>query len=149
MHRVFQTFIDLLSNAKDPEDFSQAMAVTAAALELSCFAYLALPHAQMSRPRIISTYPRKWTSHYLRSHYERIDPVIVQALQDPEPFRWGLDLPWKGSNAQLQLLDEASQFGIRFGFTVPVHDGRGPIAALTFAADQRKASFEACIATHP
>lgn len=41
MHRIFQTFIDLLSTAEDPFDFSDAMAVTATALELSCFAYKA------------------------------------------------------------------------------------------------------------
>src|SRR6266478_5995250 len=52
------------------------------------------------------------------------------------------------SPAQRQLLDEASQFGIRFGFTVPIHDGRGPIAALTFAVDQRKTPFEACVNSH-
>jgi hypothetical protein len=46
------------------------------------------------------------------------------------------------------LLDEASQFGIRFGFTVPIHDGRGPIAALTFAADQQRPQFENCINSH-
>jgi hypothetical protein len=38
MHRIFQTFIDLLSAAEDPVGFSDAMAATAAALDLSCFA---------------------------------------------------------------------------------------------------------------
>jgi hypothetical protein len=69
------------------------MAVTAAALDLSCFAYLALPQKLDGTPRLMSTYPKEWTSHYLRSHYERIDPVIMQALRDTEPFRWGIDRP--------------------------------------------------------
>ena len=68
------------------------MAVTAAALDLSCFAYLALPQKLDGTPRLMSTYPKEWTSHYLRSHYERIDPVIMQALRDTEPFRWGIGL---------------------------------------------------------
>jgi len=149
MHRTFQTFIDLLSTAEDPVDFSDAMAVTATALELSCFAYLALPGALDSAPRLISTYPGKWTSHYLRSRYERIDPVIAQALQTPEPFQWGIGFPSRfTSPAQQQLMDEASQFGIRLGFTVPIHDGRGPIAALTFAADQQAGPFQNCIKSH-
>jgi hypothetical protein len=49
MHHVFQNFIDLLSSAKDPASFSEAISVTAAALDLSCFAYLALPRKQTSR----------------------------------------------------------------------------------------------------
>jgi LuxR family transcriptional activator of conjugal transfer of Ti plasmids len=70
MHRVFQHFIDLLSVAEDPQDFSKAMADAAAALDLSCFAYLALPRGPHGRPSLISTYPSSWTSHYLRSNYQ-------------------------------------------------------------------------------
>lgn len=149
MHRVFQRFIDLLSIAENSERFSEAMSVTATALELSCFAYFALPRELGGKPRLISTYPEKWTSHYLRSRYQLIDPVIVQALQSPEPFQWGIGLPSPfNSPAQQQLLDEASQFGIRLGFTVPIHDGHGPVAALTFAAEQRSQQFETCVSSN-
>jgi LuxR family transcriptional activator of conjugal transfer of Ti plasmids len=149
MHRVFQKFIDHLSAAESEADFSELMANTAAALDLSCFAYLALPSAGSGKPGLISTYPTQWTSHYLRNNYERIDPVIREAIKAREPFRWGVDLPFQhSSQTQRRLFDEASQFGIRFGFTVPLHDGRGPIAALTFASDERRRSFETCIDTH-
>jgi LuxR family transcriptional activator of conjugal transfer of Ti plasmids len=57
MHRVFQHLIDLLSVAEDPQDFSKAMADAAAALDLSCFAYLSLPRGPHERPSLISTYP--------------------------------------------------------------------------------------------
>lgn len=146
MHRVFQNFIDLLSTAEDPQDFSKAMADTATALDLSCFAYLALQRTRKAKPRLISTYPSRWTDHYVRSNYQIIDPVIGEALQTPEPFRWGIDFRSRfTSTTQQQLFDEAAQFGIRFGFTVPIHDGHGPIAALTFAADERRLQFEKCI----
>jgi LuxR family transcriptional activator of conjugal transfer of Ti plasmids len=84
MHRVFQNFIDLLSTAEDLRDFSKAMADTAAALDLSCFAYLALQGADKRKPRLISTYPSQWTIHYLRNRYQTIDPVIREALQTPD-----------------------------------------------------------------
>lgn len=149
MHKIFQQFIDLLASADRPVEFSNAMALTATALDLSCFAYLSLSATQNSKPRLLSTYPPQWTTHYLQSRYERIDPVVVAALDSPEPFRWGADLAWKSqSPAQQRLFDEAAQFGIRFGFTVPIHDGRSPIAVLTFASDQRNASFEQRISTH-
>lgn len=149
MHRIFQNFIDRLSSAASQADFSETMAVTAEALDLSCFAYLALSRSSNGAPRLISTYPERWTSHYLRSHYQRIDPVIVQALKDTEPFCWGPDIASAyHSPAQRQVLDDASQFGIRFGFSVPIHDGHGPIAALTFATNQRGTAFESCIKSH-
>ncbi|MGY8632083.1 LuxR family transcriptional regulator [Bradyrhizobium sp. 14AA] len=147
MHKIFQRFIDAIENAEDTTGFFDAMAVTAAALDLTCFAYLALSRGS-SEPRLISTYPTPWTSHYLKNSYERIDPVIVQALNSPEPFKWGGNTTRSHSMAERQLLDEACEFGIRFGFTVPVHDGHGPIAALTFAGDQQNAPFERCVDVH-
>jgi LuxR family transcriptional activator of conjugal transfer of Ti plasmids len=62
------------------------MEEAATTLDLACFAYLALPRASGSGARLISNYPTQWTTHYLQSHYERLDPVISQALGDPEPF---------------------------------------------------------------
>lgn len=149
MHRVYQSFIDQLSSAGDTESFSKAMATAAAAMDLSCFAYLALPCRVRRKPLVISTYPSDWIAHYLRSHYESLDPVVAQALHNPEPFRWGLGLPSAQlSSAQHKLFYEASAFGIRFGFTVPIHDGHGPIAALTFATDEKRPQFESCINSH-
>ncbi len=98
------------------------------------------------RPKLISNYRVAWTDHYLREHYERVDPVIVQALTATEPFEWGQEFTAKRlSKPQCALLDEAGQFGIRCGFTVPVHDSRGPVAAALFAADERRPAFQRCI----
>jgi hypothetical protein len=54
---------------------------------------------------------------------ERFDPVIPRALNQPEPFKWGLDIEGTMASKQQQgLFAEAAQFGIRHGFTVPIHD---------------------------
>lgn len=134
MQRVFQTFADRIAESSEPEAFRVAMADTAAAMELPCFAYLQLPRGGRSLAALISTYPTPWTDHYLREHYERLDPVILSAHARSEPFHWG-----QGSGdiattrRQEQFFDEASAFGINCGFTIPIHDGRGPLAAVTFA----------------
>lgn len=72
MHRTFQTFVDLLSSARDADALCDAMATTATALELSHFAYLALPKRIGETPLVISTYPSNWVTHYVRNHYERL-----------------------------------------------------------------------------
>ena len=137
MHRIYQTFIDRLAESSDVATLRESMAETARALDLSCFAYLSVSSQQGVAPQLISTYPTAWTAHYLKNQYERFDPVIIQALGDPEPFEWGLNVrSIIRSNAQRQLFEEAAKFGIGCGFTVPIHDGRGPIAAVTFAADE-------------
>jgi LuxR family transcriptional activator of conjugal transfer of Ti plasmids len=149
MHLIFQNFIDRLSSASNPDALRDAMAEAAAALHLSCFAYLFVPHRPRVAPSLISTYPAAWTEHYLRSHYVRFDPVIIQALSDPEPFKWGLGFgSTPPSETQRELFEEAAKFGIRYGFTVPIHDRRGPTAAVTFATDERRPQFELCIHEH-
>jgi LuxR family transcriptional activator of conjugal transfer of Ti plasmids len=149
LHQVFRAFIDGLAASGDAESLRTVLAEAGAALDLSCFAYLSLPSRRSDTPELISTYPIKWTDGYLRQRYERIDPVIVEALATPEPFEWGHEFPSKHlSKPQCALLDEAAQFGIRCGFTVPIHDPRGPIAAVTFAADERRATFQRCIEQH-
>ena len=57
-----------IGEGADERAFNAAMSRAAAALELSCFAYLCLPHRRSDKARLISTYPRPWTDHYLNNH---------------------------------------------------------------------------------
>jgi LuxR family transcriptional regulator, activator of conjugal transfer of Ti plasmids len=148
MYRLFQNFIDCLSSAPNSDALRDAMSQAAAGLDLSCFAYLALPHKRGGRARLISNYPSAWTTHYLQSHYERFDPVILQALSHPEPFEWGLGVGSWAPSRSLELLTEAARFGIRRGFTIPIHNDSGAVAAVTFAADGRRPRFKRTISEH-
>ncbi len=149
MHRIFQAFIDGLADGVDVAAFSATMASAAAALELSCFAYLCMPSRRNDQARLISTYPPTWTAHYLSKRYERLDPVIRRALQVTEPFEWGKEAAGETlSDEQRQLFEEAARFGIRYGFTIPIHDGRGPVAAVTFASDEQSPRFKQCVESH-
>lgn len=149
MHRIFQNFIEHLSSAQDRLVLRDAMAEAATALDLSCFAYLSMPNRLATIPQLISTYPIAWTTHYLQRNYERFDPVIIQALADPEPFEWGADTrPPTSTKQQVEMFDEAAKYGIRYGFTVPIHYGGNPIAAVTFAVDERRPQFERRIKEH-
>lgn len=142
MHRIFQTFIDGLTEGTNESAMKLAMAKAAEALDLSCFAYLRLPQRRLGDSCLISNYPEAWAVHYLLNHYERMDPVIHRALQVTEPFEWGDDVgSGPLSDAQRQLFEEAAKFGIRYGFTIPIHDGRGPVAAVTFASDEARPTF--------
>ena len=149
MHRIFQAFIDHLAESVDPDDLHKAMADVATALDLRCFAYLSMPHRRGDEAQVVSTYPVAWTSHYVESHYERVDPVILRAARAPDPFEWGHGVALSElTRRQQEFFDEAAGFGIRCGFTIPIHDGRGPVAAVTFAADARHPAFHRSIEAH-
>lgn len=120
MLQIFQAFIDHLSSAQDPEALREAMAEAAGALDLPCFAYLSIPHQPGADPRLISTYPSPWTKHYLERHYERFDPMIIRVNSHPEPFERGLEVGSFTPSPRPELLEEASRFGIRCGFTISI-----------------------------
>jgi hypothetical protein len=49
MHQIFQNFVDGLSSAPDLNGFRDAMAQAALALDLSHFAYLAIPRRKCNK----------------------------------------------------------------------------------------------------
>jgi DNA-binding CsgD family transcriptional regulator len=148
MHQIFQNFIDCLSSASSTDALREAMSQAAAGLDLSCFAYLSMSDKAGSQAELISSYPSAWTTHYLQRHYERIDPVINLALRRPEPFEWGLGVEPLASFGSQELFEEAASFGIRYGFTIPIHNDSGPVAAVTFAANERQPQFDRTIRKH-
>lgn len=149
MHRIFQTFIERLSESVDEVALRDTMADTVVALDLCRFAYLSIPRQRGSDTLVISTYPAAWVDRYLERRYERLDPVIRRARHETMPFEWGLGLgPGGLSERQRQLFDEAAEFGIRCGFTIPIHDSRGVTAAVTFASHERHPAFHRAIETH-
>lgn len=142
MHRTFQRFVEQLGTSETRESFRKAMAEAIMAFDLPCFAYLSMPSDERSMAALISTYSVHWTDYYLRKHYERLDPVILLAHAQTEPFAWGLDVAsFPMSQAQTRLFDEAAQFGIRCGFTIPIQLNQTPVAAVTFASDEPRRSF--------
>lgn len=141
MQRAYQHFVDILSGHPSHGELEMALAGAAGALGLPMFAYLLLPE-QRSAASLISNYPGTWTKHYLAHRYDRVDPVIGTASRTEEPFEWGPDLRADQRSADcVRFFAEAAQFGIRFGFTVPVHDKQRRLAAVTFATDERRAVF--------
>ncbi|RWO94443.1 MAG: LuxR family transcriptional regulator [Mesorhizobium sp.] len=142
MQILFEAFLEQLSESVDEAEFREAMAGATAGFELVTFAYLSLPQQLSGEPRLISNYPDRWTAHYLQNRYQNVDPVIVRAGYGGCPFRWGSEMRGAAtSQVQQRLFDEAAEFSIRCGLTIPIVDRRGWMAAMTFAADEPNPAF--------
>jgi len=146
---AFQTFIDRLERATEPAALSEAMTGFADAFGISRFAYLGFPRQGAQAPLLLSTYPEEWTRRYLSRRYQEIDPVVVGVRSTLMPFTWnGLDPEARSSREQRRLFGEATEFGINCGLTIPIHDGAGGIAALTFASDSRPDALRRTVDAH-
>lgn len=140
MHRLFQDYLDELETAGSAKQLCQALARIAAGLDLPAFAYIAIPSATGRQLRLITNYADPWRRHYVDQRYETCDPIVLNSIRQPHPFGWGRDFG-DGNPFTRRFFDEASHFGICYGYTIPIHHWHGRFAALTFATDQPRATF--------
>jgi LuxR family transcriptional regulator, activator of conjugal transfer of Ti plasmids len=98
-------------------------------------------------PKLISSYPKSWTSRYFNLHYEQLDPVVRRARLEHDLFSWGAGAsPPSGTREQRKFFEEATTFGIESGITVPIRGGFGRMAAFTLATDDRAMRPERLVA---
>jgi DNA-binding CsgD family transcriptional regulator len=108
------------------------------------FSYVARGHsAEATKYEYVATnYPKKWNAHFIDKRYFEIDPTLERARQTLMPFAWS-DMKDRRSltGVQRQLFDEASSFGLRHGFTVPIHAPGGADGLVALATDLAPREF--------
>lgn len=137
---LFQEFVDALNTARNDDEFERVATRTANGLGFRWFAYLRLADGL---PRLISSYPKSWTSRYLGLRYQELDPVVRRAHAENAAFSWGTGGAIRPkSKAESRFFDEATTFGIKSGLTVPIRGGFGRMAAFTLATDDPQMQTE-------
>ena len=114
------------------------------------FAYLILqPPEGPLEPLYIGSYPQDWSTHYLDRDYVNIDPVMSAATGTIAPFAWSdlYDLQ-PGDSRQRLMLDEAGDFGLRNGMTIPVHGPARAFATFNISANVSPAESAALWKLH-
>ena len=83
-----------------------------------------------------TTYGAGWIDRYVAQGYHRIDPVVAEGARTQLPFAWRFlvnrsDLP----RPQRLVFDEAAEFAIRDGLSIPFHGrrGYGGLTSLAFS----------------
>ncbi len=147
MYRVVQDYLDGLEQAANKQQLCDALKNVAAGFDLNSVAYLAMPTMARRQPLLITNYPERWKKHYQAHRYETCDPVVLRSHRDPESFEWG---PEFGNDSPFArgFFDEAAQFGICYGFTIPIRYWHGRLAAVTFATDHCSPAYRDCIRRH-
>jgi LuxR family transcriptional regulator, activator of conjugal transfer of Ti plasmids len=140
----FQEFVDAIQTAHNDDDFERVATRVTQRLGFRWFAYLRIIEGS---PKLISSYPKSWTSRYFDLHYEQLDPVVRRARLEHDLFSWGSggSRP-AGTGEQRRFFEEATTFGIESGITVPIRCGFGRMAAFTLATDDRAMRPEKLVA---
>lgn len=130
------SFIEKLGSAGDVSAIYDLVDAELQSRGFDSFAYLILqPPDGPLEPLYIGSYREDWSEHYLAQDYVNIDPVMSTAANTVAPFTWA-DLYGRqpGKSRQRQMLDEAGDFGLRNGMTIPVHGPARAFATFNIAA---------------
>ena len=88
-----------------------------------------------SFPALVHNLPAAWENRYVARNYRDIDPVLLLAPDIEGPFLWeALNDSYGLSPAQLELMREAGEAGLKDGVAVPLHGPRGRLRLVSFAA---------------
>ena len=140
MRAWFQKLTDISSAAKSDATLKLALSDLAEELGFDCYAYL---NVQPKRTFAVSNYPLEWQTRYLARDYTRIDPVVSQARARMQGFVWSTRNPRQaGSKDVRRFYDEAGDFGIRSGISIPVRTAFGHMSMLTLASGKTSLSLE-------
>lgn len=143
MSEVIDSIIEELSGASTLEDIYDVLNRRLAQLGFERFAYHVLMSPEGPRqPMYLGTYPEAWAHHYIANDYVNLDPVMPQATKGILPFSWAdLYKALSQKSGQRKVIDEAGDFGLPNGITVPVHGPAKGVATLNVASNIPKPAF--------
>jgi len=125
--------IEALRFATDRRGIDEAMSQFSCAYGFRWFSYLSVNGAEVSG---ISNYPSRWQALYLASNLASVDPVVEAVPLHRGGFLWSDSKPpVRPTREHRSFFDKARAFGIRSGMTIPVFDGFGRRAIVTFSGE--------------
>lgn len=145
MNVELDTFIDKLEDVQSVEAGRRLLEDSLGNLGFEQFAYLGLrlPNTSLAEPVLVHNYDPKWVDRYLKNDYACVDPVVERGLASVVPFTWGGDKERKVLDTDSRsMMDEASEFGITKGFTIPIHGAHGELAAFSLAVPDQNAETD-------
>lgn len=133
--------IELLQLCETPEQLATTISGLAGKLGFEHWMYgLDLPVIDDRKQQyMLGGYPPEWVDHYFVSEYLRLDPVIAHCQAHSTPLLWpstntppaGTD---KRSRSVWRMFNEAREFGLDSGISIPVHGLGCRWGLMSFAA---------------
>ncbi len=144
MELGLEQFLSDTAGVSEPAAITGSFLAQVGKFGFSRFSYVARGEsAQATRYEYVATnYPDPWNQHFVERRYFDIDPTLERARQTLMPFVWSEMKDSRTLSApQRQLFDEAESFGLRHGFTVPIHAPGGADGLVALATDLAPRQF--------
>lgn len=89
--------------------------------------------ARLRYPAVMLNYPKEWQQHYFAQGFAKVDPVILNAPLNLAPYTWSQLQSGPLERAQRRVFEDAVQFGLCDGVSIPLHGPGCDVAVLSFA----------------
>jgi DNA-binding CsgD family transcriptional regulator len=138
---ISMTELTALLEANTVADLYAGAKAASGSLEVDHFIYgIRLnPGSGEGREFVLSGYPNSWRQLYEREHYVAIDPTVAHAVSSTLPLVWS-ELLFVESGASA-LMEDARQFGLRSGMTIPLHSSNLEVGLMSFVRDTPRMSL--------
>lgn len=129
--------------SKDVDEARSIMSAYTQDIGFEAFTYhVVRPPEGVRAQFFLSSYDSAWVKHYLNENYVNIDAVVDQASREVMPFSWAETSDPRHDDARQQIIfNEAAEFGMRNGASVPIHGPGGSYAILNVASDVDDVEF--------
>lgn len=144
-HTLVKRIEDLsrVAISKDVDEARSIMSAFTNDLGFEAFTYHVVRPPEGVRAQFyLSSYDAAWVKHYLDENYVNVDAVVDQASREVLPFSWrDTQKPRHEGDRQELIFNEASEFGMKNGASVPIHGPAGSYAILNVASDAEDVEF--------
>lgn len=83
---------------------------------------------------LLSGWPQEWRDRYVDRDYLHADPVVYRMRRSSDPLMWD-EAPYSPDDAAAaRVMNEAPDFGLSHGLSVPIHGIQGFLAGACFSA---------------
>lgn len=86
---------------------------------------------------LLVNYPEEWLTRYFDRHYADLDPVYMKAYTANKAFTWEEARRECASKKSLEVMEEAADFGLRFGVSFIIRQPRGEKIGFSFASSEK------------
>lgn len=142
-----EAYVTKLSRAENREALLSAITDFVASISFPHFIYAGFfPSGSVHKNEhiILNGYPDEWREHYYRQGFAHIDPVVSYANHHISPVNWSeaslrhiVD-----GEADFRVMDEATTFGLTYGWTFPMHDAGYSWSLFSIAKPSRHEFIE-------
>ena len=107
-----------------------------------------LPSETIDPYILLRGWPEDWTKRYVEHNYVQDDPIIAKTKTSTLPFSWN-EVPNETMTPRARrIMDEAKEFGLVEGISVPIYTTHGFQAIVTIGAKNLRLSPDEKAALH-